>query len=292
LVSALGVLVATFLTFVLTRPIQQLVQATQAVAIGDFSQHVPRWADDEIGNLAGAFNAMTSQLARTDELRSEREQLRRQLLEKIITTQEEERKRIARELHDSASQSLTSLMLGLKMMETNCGDEQIARQVDELRQVAAHTLDEVHDLSIRLRPRILDDLGLNAALEQLVKEWQARTKTPVDCVIHTGVTRLPAEIETTLYRIVQEALTNISRHVGAQSVSVLLERRGDEVITIVEDDGRGFEASSITGDSHLGLAGMQERAELLGGSLTIESRPGVGTSLFVRLPLAPLEISA
>lgn len=284
LVSLTGILVAVFLTWILTRPIISLVQATQSVAKGDFSPRIPRWANDEIGDLAEAFNQMTEQLARTDELRKERESLRRQLLEKVITTQEDERRRIARELHDSTSQNLTSLIVGLRIMETNCAKCAAQSKATDLRQVASKTLDEVHDLSMRLRPRVLDDLGLAAALERLVSEWQARYKIPVDVVIQL-VERLPGEVETAIYRIVQETLTNIARHAQAHSASILVERRGDIVRAIVEDDGIGFDVNTNYGERHLGLMGMRERAELMEGTLTVESTPKHGTSIFIEIPL-------
>ena len=284
LVSATGVLVAVFLTWILTRPILALVTATKAVAKGDFTPRVPRWADDEIGDLAVAFNTMTEELAHTDELRREREGLRRQLMEKVITTQEDERRRIARELHDSTSQNLTSLIVGLRMMETNCAQCASISKATDLRDVASKTLDEVHDLSMRLRPRVLDDLGLAAALERLAHEWQVRFKIPVDVVIQLDE-RLPGEIETALYRIVQEALTNIARHAQAKSASILIEKHGETVRAIVEDDGVGFDVSTNQGERHLGLLGMRERAELLGGTLTIESTPERGTSVFIEIPL-------
>lgn len=285
LVSLTGILVAVFLTWILTRPIISLAHATQAVAQGDFSPRVPRWANDEIGDLAEAFNQMTEQLARTDELRREREILRRQLLEKVIATQEDERRRIARELHDSTSQNLTSLLVGLRMMETHCVQCAAQSKATDLRQVASKTLEEVHDLSMRLRPRVLDDLGLAAALERLVSEWQTRYKTPVDVAVHLD-DRLPGDVETAIYRIVQEALTNIARHANARSASILVERRSDVVLTIVEDDGIGFDAATNHGERHLGLLGMRERAELLSGKLTIESTPNHGTSVFIEIPLS------
>jgi signal transduction histidine kinase len=281
-------MVATFLTFVLTRPLRELVEATRRVAQGDFSPRLTRWAEDEIGDLAEAFNAMTAELERADEIRREREQLRRQLLEKVITTQEDERRRIARELHDSASQNLTSLMVGLKNIETICDNPRLRATVNELRGVASQTLEEVHEISARLRPRILDDLGLAAALERLTREWQARHKLPVDLLIHIGEERLPGEIETAIYRIVQESLTNVARYAGARSVSVLAERRGGEIVAVVEDDGQGFDSAQTIGDRHLGLVGMRERAELLGGRLTIESAPGRGTSIHVQIPVLSL----
>lgn len=287
LVSTFGVLGVTFLTSVLTHPLHELVAATQRVARGDFSPRLKRWADDEIGDLAEAFNFMAEQLAHAEELRKERELLRRQLLERVIATQEEERRRIARELHDSTSQNLTSLMVGLHNLQCACEDVQMAQQVAALRQLVVQTLDEVHEISAHLRPRLLDDLGLAAALERLAREWQARYQIPIDLLIHIGEERLPGEIETAIYRIVQESLTNVARHAAARSVSVLVERRGDEAIAIIEDDGRGFDPRPSKG-RHLGLAGMRERAELLGGKLTIESRPGQGTSVHVQIPLRPI----
>jgi signal transduction histidine kinase len=284
LVSAAGILVAVFLTWILTRPILSLVHATQLVAKGDFSPRVLRWADDEIGDLADAFNTMTEELARTDELRRERESLRRQLLEKVITTQEDERRRIARELHDSTSQNLTSLIVGLRIMETNCAQCASQSKATDMREVASKTLDEVHDLSMRLRPRALDDLGLAAALERLVSEWQARYKIPVDVIIHLSE-RLPGDVETALYRIVQETLTNIGRHAKSKSASILIEKHGDTVRAIVEDDGIGFDVNTNYGERHLGLLGMRARAELLNGTLTIESTPERGTSIFIEIPL-------
>jgi signal transduction histidine kinase len=284
LVSAIGILVAALLTWILTRPILSLVNATQAVAKGDFSPRVTRWANDELGDLADAFNIMTEELARTDELRREREVLRRQLLEKVISTQEDERRRIARELHDSTSQSLTSLIVGLRMMETQCALCASQTKATDLRQVASQTLDEVHDLSMRLRPRVLDDLGLAAALERLASEWQNRYKIPLDVVIQLSE-RLPGEVETALYRIVQEALTNIARHARAKFVSILVEKYGDTVRTIVEDDGIGFDVLTNHAERHLGLLGMRERAELLNGTLIIESAPEHGTSVFIEIPL-------
>lgn len=290
LVSAAGVLVAVFLTWILTRPILSLVNATQQVAKGDFTQRTKRWANDEIGDLAEAFNRMTEELAHTDELRRERETLRRQLLEKVIATQEDERRRIARELHDSTSQNLTSLIVGLRMMEAQCAHCASPAKAADLRAVASHTLEEVHDLSMRLRPRVLDDLGLSAALERLASEWQSRYKIPVDVVIQLEE-RLPGEVETALYRIIQETLTNIARHAQAKSVSILIEKHGETVRAIVEDDGVGFDPRANQGDRHLGLLGMRERAELLKGTLTIESTPESGTSVFIEIPLiSPLPL--
>jgi signal transduction histidine kinase len=287
LVSVIGVTAAALLTWVLTRPILQLAQAAQSVGRGDLSWRVPRWADDEIGDLAESFNAMTETLAKAAEERAEREQLRARYVSGVIAAQEEERKRIARELHDSASQSLTSLMVGLRTLSDACDAPGIRQRSEELRAVAAHTLNEVHALSLQLRPSVLDDLGLPAALERHVAECQRRYHLPIDLAIHgLSERRLPTEMETALYRIVQEALTNVARHAQGTAASVLLEQRDGVVRVIIEDDGCGFDPN-VAGreEQRLGLYGIRERAELLGGKLTIESEPGRGASLFVEIPL-------
>lgn len=151
----------------------------------------------------------------------------------------------------------------------------------------------VHRLAWELRPQVLDDLGLNLALRRLADDWSQTTGVPVD--LHTGddldTHRLPPEFETTLYRVAQEALTNVARHAKAKRVSVLLERRPGYVSLIVEDDGRGYDAQGVTsapaGPGKLGLLGMQERVRLAGGTLAIESSPGAGATVFARLPLEP-----
>lgn len=284
-ILAINLLAATLLTWILTRPIIGLVEATRTIAQGDFSPRVRRWADDEIGDLAEAFNHMAVELGRTDELRQEREQLRRQLLEGVITAQEDERRRIARELHDSTSQSLTSLKVGLRNLEHQCHECAQRPHLMDMHRVVDVTLDEVHALAVQLRPAVLDDLGLEAALERYIRQWQARHHLPVDLLVHLGDQRLPEGLETALYRIIQEAFTNIARHAQAHTVSVLVERKQQEVVVVIEDDGLGFEPAQVNKDGHLGLLGMQERAELVGGRLTIESATGKGCSLFIRMPL-------
>jgi signal transduction histidine kinase len=281
-----SLLAATFLTWVLTRPILTLVDASQKIAQGDFSPRVERWADDEIGDLAVAFNQMTDELKRMEEIRFEREQLRKQLLEGVITAQEEERQRIARELHDSTSQSLTSVMIGLRNFSEVCDNQDIHPQIEQMREETGRTLEEIHSIAVQLRPAILDDLGLEAAISRLVQEWQKRTKIPADSVVYIGEDRLPSAVETALYRIVQEGLANISRHSKANNVSLLIERRENDVVAIIEDDGIGFDPNKLSENGRLGLLGMRERAELLNGNLTIESQNQKGTSIFITIPMA------
>jgi signal transduction histidine kinase len=222
------------------------------------------------------------------ELRRE-ETLRRRLLERIMTVQEEERKRTALELHDQTGQPLTSLIMTLGVLAEAKSLAEVQTHVQDLRDTAAQVLKEVHDLALELRPSVLDDLGLLAALRHLHKGYQDRFHLPVDLqVLGLDGERLPSEVETALYRIVQEALTNVARHAQAHSVSVVLEKRATSVKLIVEDDGKGFDVTSVMGPyphEKLGLYGMRERASLLGGTLTIESTPGTGTAIYVEIPL-------
>jgi len=286
LVSLIGVLGGYLLAWVLTRPVKALVEATQAVAQGDLSQRAPRWADDEIGALGASFNVMVEELSRTREEVQRKEAMRGQLLQQIITAQEEERRRIARELHDQTGQALTSLLVGLRTLET---DSDLAR-LPELKAIVTSTLDGVRNLALELRPSVLDDLGLVPALHRYVRTCAAHHLAVDFQTVGLDGLRLPAPLETALYRIVQEALTNVVRHAHARQVSLLLEARGESVVAIVEDDGCGFEVERLMHgpvDEHwLGLHGMRERAELLGGRLTIESAPGAGTTVFVELPLS------
>ena len=280
-VSAIGIVAAAFLTWVVTRPILQLKEAAQAVGRGDFGQRVQPWAGDEIGDLAEAFNTMTAALAQGEQERAERDQLRSQLLEKVIAAQEEERRRIARELHDQTGQALTSLMVRLQTMNQQCPIPGMKGQFEEVRRLAAETLDDVHNLSVQLRPSVLDDLGLEAALQRYVQDYRHHYPVEVDLMV-VGIDRLPPAVETALYRIVQEGLTNIARHAQAQTASVLLERRNGRVRAIIEDDGVGFDPEQA--NDRLGLYGLKERAELLNGTVTIESVSGRGTTIFVEVP--------
>ena len=216
----------------------------------------------------------------------QKETARGQLLEKIITAQEEERKRIARELHDDTSQSLTSLMVGLKALENFDSYDEVRQHISGLRDIAAETLETVHDLALELRPSVLDDLGLAVALERYLSDYQRRFDIAADYrTIGLDERRLAPAIETTLYRIVQEALTNVVRHSAATHVSVLLEQTSQHVRVIVEDNGSGFDTSTDRQERNLGLYGMEERATLIGGSLRIEAEPGMGTTIVVHVPL-------
>jgi signal transduction histidine kinase len=287
LAAITGITAAAALTWLLTRPILQLVGAAQSVERGDFRQQVMRWANDEIGELTDAFNAMVAALAKAHDERAERDLLRIQYVKGVIAAQEEERRRIARELHDSTSQTLTSLVIGLRQLSEFTNPAETRQRAEELRAIAAQTLDDVHGLALQLRPSVLDDLGLPAAIQRHVADCRRRHLLNIDVAI-TGLDdeRLSPEVETALYRITQEGLTNIIRHAQAETASIFIERSNGTVRAVIEDDGIGFKVDHVEKlEGHLGLYGIRERTELLGGKLTIESERGRGTSLYIEVPV-------
>lgn len=250
------------------------------------------FAEDSLDTLTaiGRQIGMAIENARLYEELRQKEVLRRQLLEREITLREQERKRIARELHDQTGQRLTSIIMTLGILEEVVSTPEAQTHVQDLRDTAAQVLKEIRDVALHLRPSVLDDLGLLAALRHYLKGYQNRYRLFVDFqALGLDGRRLPSEVETALFRITQQALTNVARHAQAQHVSVLLENRGASVMLIVEDDGWGFDVDHLMNThphaGNLGLYCMRERASLLDGTLTIESTPGSGTTVFVRIPL-------
>ena len=219
------------------------------------------------------------------------EDARANLLRRVVSAQEEERRRVSRELHDQLGQHLTAIMMGLKSLpdipEVGLKPPSINQRIENLQKMTDDLMQQVHRLAWELRPPALDDMGLETALRRYAEEWAFRAGVVLDihCSGLEGNNRLPSHIETTLYRVVQEALTNILRHAEASKVSILLERKQAYVTVIIEDNGRGFHAETKqTSSTRLGLMGMQERVALVNGELTIESTPGNGTTIFARVP--------
>jgi signal transduction histidine kinase len=207
--------------------------------------------------------------------------VRRDSLRRLIEGQELERRRLARELHDETGQALTSVLLGLKAVETA---DDVPAALASLRELVVGTLQDVRRLAVELRPKALDDFGLVPAVERLVETFKSSTGIVVQFEARLGEERLPSEVETTLYRVVQEALTNVAKHAGARTVSVVLGRRGSSATAVVEDDGEGFGRADEDAGG-IGLAGMRERLALLDGRLVVESDPASGTTLVAEVPL-------
>ena len=210
----------------------------------------------------------------------------RALLNDVLTAQEEERGRIARELHDDTAQTLTSLLVGLRAVEESQDLAQALGAASTLRGFVSAALLGVQRMARGLRPSVLDDLGLEEALERLALDVSRANGFLVD--LHsTGprLPRLPEGLEIALYRMAQEALANATKHAAPKAVSILIHRNPTAVRLVVEDDGKGFDASEILSEAQLGLVGMRERAHLVGGSMTLESSPGHGTTICITVPI-------
>lgn len=220
-----------------------------------------------------------------EQVNASREELQT-LSRRLVEVQEAERGHVARELHDETGQALSSMLLSLSLLEQEATNpEAVISRAIELEALADDMLENLHRLAMNLRPAALDHLGLMAALEQYISSFERQhdITTQVETVGLQGE-RLPPDMETALYRIVQESLTNVARHAHATHVDVVTEKHDDRVMVIVEDDGIGFDPEAAMRSSRLGLLGMRERAEMLGGSLTIESTPGTGTTVHVEMP--------
>ena len=299
------------------RPLAELTRAAERISAGDLERPLRTAslssAGDEIGRLAAALERMRSSLKesidhiesanqdlerrveeRTRDLAAvnrrlaDREALRKQLLRRVISAQEDERKRIARELHDDTSQALAALGMGVDAALATCSSPATAEKLTGVRQLAQRMNDELRRLIVNLRPSVLDDIGLAAAIRWLGSQLAA-SGVAVRCELSGLDRRLPPEVETALFRAVQEALANVARHAGADSVLIQGTFEDGRVRIEIEDDGEGFDpATAIDGVTSLrgvGLLGMRERIEILGGELTIDSGPGAGTCILMSVPV-------
>ena len=310
LITLVVIWVATlFGTRLLVRPVHRLTQAAQAIAAGNLETPLVAPEGGEIGAMAAALEAMRRQLlhhiealarwnerleaevkARTATLERQQAHIRR-LYQQVLRAQEEERSRIARELHDEIGQTLTALRLALDEIARYLPPDSPGHaRLAHLKHVLEQSIADLRRLITALRPGILDQLGLVPAVR-----WMAdQTLAPLDIAVHIQeegrLDRLPPEVETVLFRIAQEGMTNIARHSGAQHAWVRFRREPHRVVMVIEDDGRGFEVETLAENEDpprgLGLAGMQERAALLGGTVKVTSAPGQGTRVEVIIPLS------
>jgi signal transduction histidine kinase len=300
-----GLSIAIIFTRVLIHPLHNIIRAMKRVQSGDLTVQIPMWARDEIGAVQAEFNTMVNGLRESravlvrqqDELHQlNRENARlvaelqaksfrlEQLLHHAISAQEAERKRLARELHDETGQSLTSILLRLKALQTETDLEVIHDRLNGLRYLTGETLEEVRRLSMDLRPTALDDLGLVPAIRWYVQEWSKRGE--IEIAFNPSVTtdRLPSDHEIILYRAVQEGLTNIARHAEAKRATVALEQSANSIWLTITDDGKGMNPGSSNRNG-MGLDGMRERVALVGGRLQVDSSPDTGTRILIELPL-------
>jgi len=289
----LGLLINVLLLRASFRPLFSLLSTIRAVSKGKTDERACiSQSDAEINELAQAFNGMLDRLEAT----------RREQGMLILQAQEEERRRLALELHDESSQNLTALLIHIEILNqslqalpgttiANEARKQLEGELQYLEGLSQHTLENIRTLAQQLRPGVLDDMGLHAAFRWLVED--ARQRLHLDVELHIKAVedtsrrcKGPSLYETALFRIAQESLTNVARHAHAQHVSILLTREQDGICLQVRDDGCGFDLAQQ--HAGLGIFGMRERASLLGGTLQIQSQRGQGTTVQAILPL-PLE---
>jgi signal transduction histidine kinase len=247
------------------------------VIVHDKAGASPAFTDDDLRLV----EALAARAATAVDLS---QRVSRETVGRVVAAQELERTRLARELHDETGQALTSILLGLKPLEQKAADDDGRAAVASLRELVVSTLQGVRRLAVELRPAALDDFGLVPAVERLAETFREQTQIRVDLETNLGEERLPSEVETAIYRIVQEALSNVVKHAGASRISILLTKKDGSVAAVIEDDGVGFDPTAAR-DEGLGLVGMRERLGLLGGRLRVESAGGAGTTLVAEVPL-------
>jgi signal transduction histidine kinase len=252
-------------------------QPIGVIVAHDKSGEDPRFTDEDL-RLTETF-ATRAAVAVNQSRRVASEALRR-----VIEAQELERRRLARELHDQTGQDLTSVLLGLKALERAPDAETRGRALEQVHGQVLETLQDVRRLAVELRPKALDDYGLVPAVTRLAESVREQTGLEVDVEARLDDQRFASDVETAVYRMLQEALTNIVKHARARHVSIVLALGQGLMTVLIEDDGRGFEIAAAR--EGMGLDGMQERIGLIRGKFTIESRPGGGTTLVAKVPLS------
>ncbi len=293
-VCTLAVFLSSRISAIITKPIRNLAQVAESITQGNLEIRANIRDGGEVGRLAGAFNEMAASLIKASgdkeillgELRA-KEQLRDTLITRLMTAQEDERKRISRELHDETSQALTSLMLTMRVLAEDAPNQE---QKDALllgRDVAANILREVRDLAIELRPPVLDDLGLAAAIERYSDKFASRHGLDIDLQTAGRQIAVDDQIAVALYRIVQESLNNVVKHSGATTVSIVITFQPEQITVTIADNGRGISDADLLRaqqENRLGLYGMRERVELLQGRLEIRPSLQGGTELCITIP--------
>ena len=289
----LTVIVTVLIGLGLTRRLGILAAAAQKVGKGDYSTRIPIETADEVGRTASAFNHMVTEVSnRTQQLEEAESQSRtllaenRNLVHTSLNVQEEERKHLARELHDELGQCITAIQADAESIRdlSREGDKRIETSASAILDVSSHIYEVVHAMMQRLRPGVLDDLGLVEALKEELSTWQDRhPEIEANFDVAGSLDGLDERINITIYRIVQECLTNITRHAGATRVSISLSGNIDRLVLSVSDNGKGLDQS--TPSDGLGLVGMRERAEGLGGEFMLESKKGAGVTIRIRIPL-------
>jgi len=287
----LTIIVTVLIGLGLTRRLSLLSNAAAEVEAGNYSVTVPTVNNDEISKTATAFNRMVAEVySRTQQLKKAEEKSKkllaenRQLIHASLKVQEEERKHLARELHDELGQCLTAIQADAELIcdVSKNGDKRITTSATAIIDVSSRVYDVVHSMMHRLRPSILDNLGLVEALKDEIDAWKKRNPdTACDFICSGDLTSQDEHTNIGLYRIVQECLTNITKHASAKSVCIELFNTGEHILLRVSDDGSGFDMNASC--RGLGIIGMRERVASLGGILDLETAPGKGFSISINL---------
>ncbi|SFL83903.1 ATP-binding protein [Pelosinus propionicus] len=299
LICLLAAMGSTYLAYLIIHPMRNLTKAAQQIQQGNFYVQTEIKTEDEVGRLAGVFNEMIESLKEKDfennrllkELRA-KEELRTVLLNKLFTVQEDERKRISRELHDETSQSMASLLAYMKVLLSKLTDEKQRSLLLDARNVATNVLGGLRKMAVELRPPVLDDLGIVAAMDKYITNFSNQQDLIVTFSPPDQKLIINNQIALTLYRILQESLTNISKHACATSVNISLKQDASSITLRIDDNGLGIRSGAIEAarqKNRLGIYGMKERVELLGGNFTFHSISGQGTTITVIIPIRCLE---
>jgi signal transduction histidine kinase len=289
IVFVLALVVLTLMRHI-ERPVHDLARAADSVARGEYVKVDPGKAPREIAMLASGFNDMVERRLAAEEQLREGERTLKALSERLLVAQEEERGRIARELHDDLGQSLTALKMDIIGLLQTMPDARPSPIAERILRTIESTVTAVQRISSELRPSVLDDLGLIAAIESEALLFEERTGIECELSMPAG-SPIERGSATAIYRIVQEALTNVARHSNASRVELRLRERADEILLEIRDDGRGITREEIDDPASLGLIGIRERAHLAGGTVELEGVEGRGTIVSLRIPLPGRNLS-
>jgi signal transduction histidine kinase len=286
LIVLLITMMATALSRGIEKPVSALVKAAEAAARDGYGRTEAAGGPLEIARLSAAFNEMVERRSAAEGRTLESERNLKALSERLLTVQENERMRVAREIHDDLGQALTALkmdVIGLLQKSRHTPDAE--PMVERIMRTIDSTVTAVQRISSELRPSVLDDLGLFAAVESEARLFEERSGIECELSVPDELPDVNEHSATAIYRIVQEALTNVARHSNAGRVEIRVRERADELFVEIRDDGRGIASADVSDPASLGLAGIRERADMLGGTAVIEGVPGLGTIVSIRMPI-------
>jgi|DewCreStandDraft_4_1066084.scaffolds.fasta_scaffold13586_6 signal transduction histidine kinase len=287
LIIMFSIFISFIVAKILYEPISKLTQGVEQISKGRYKVRLKPWAKDELGKLTEAFNKMAESLEIKEKELAEKEKIRVKLMEKIISSQEEERARLSRELHDTVNQLFSSIKISLQSFQNICQTEKLKNKFKKIKDIINQAIDEIHHISLELRPPILRDFGLFRAVRKYLNDFQKyyKIKTSMKTNFNEDL-RLNEKIELSLFRIIQEALTNIYKHSNATEAEVKFFLKKDILNLIIQDNGQGFQKTVHGNDvKHLGVIGMKERINIIGGKINIISKLGQGVKICISIKI-------